>query len=411
MKLLERAHELAPEWIAFRRELHRYPELSFAESETAERVARELARLGISYRKGIGGHGIVAEIVGERPGPLIALRADMDALPIAEEAELPFASEKPGVMHACGHDAHTAMLLGAAELLAETRASFAGRVRLLFQPAEEMNAGAKAMVADGALEGVSAIYGLHNLPTLAAGCAAVAAGPMMGSVDRIEIAIEGKGAHGAIPDQGIDPIVCAAALVQSLQTIVSREVSPFANVVVTIGSIRGGEANNVIPKTCMLTGTVRAFDADVQRRLPAIVERIVAGIAASYRCAARLDYIPQVPVLVNEAQSAELVQGVIDETIGAGRRAPLRPTLAGEDFSLYLGEVPGCFFWLGSGPLQDAELAYGLHHPKFTLNEDCIPVGMALLAGIALRGLQRHREPSAERDSGAASGYGNEEAP
>ncbi|MBB6729924.1 M20 metallopeptidase family protein [Cohnella zeiphila] len=381
MRLLDAARRKAADWIEFRRELHRYPELSLEESETAARVLRRLDGLGIPYRAGVGGHGIVAEIAGERPGPTIALRADMDALPIREEADVPYASEKPGVMHACGHDAHTAILLGAAELL--VREGFGGTVRLLFQPAEEVNAGAKAMIAAGVLDGVAEIYGLHNLPTLSAGYAATRVGPMMGSVDRIEISLEGKGAHGAIPDEGIDPIVCAAALVQSLQTVVSREMSPFANVVATIGSIHSGEANNVIPQTCELTGTVRAFDPNVQTKLPDAIDRIVKGIAQAHRCTARLRYIRQVPVLVNREPNTSRVEAVIAETIGATSRLEAAPTLAGEDFSLYLREVPGCFFWLGSGPKENANQAFGLHHPKYELNEDCIPLGMALLAGIA----------------------------
>lgn len=396
--LLEAAREAAAAWIEFRRELHRRPELSLAESETAAGVRRHLDRLGISYRSGVGGHGIVADIAGGRPGPIIALRADMDALPIQEESGLEFASEKPGLMHACGHDAHTAILLGAAELLArearESPEKLAGTVRLLFQPAEEINAGARAMIEAGALDGVAEIYGLHNLPTLAAGRVATRSGPMMGSVDRLEIELEGKGAHGAIPDQGIDPIVCAAALIQSLQSLVSREVSPFAPVVVTIGSIHAGEANNVIPQTCRLAGTIRTFDPGVQKGLPAALERIVQGIAAAHRCSARVRCIHQVPVLTNHEANTRLAEAAIDEIIGRENRSLAEPTLAGEDFSLYLEKRPGCFFWLGSGPQRDAERAYGLHHPKYRLHEECIPVGMALLAGIALSRLANRESPT-----------------
>ncbi len=380
--LLKEAQAAADKWIAFRRELHRKPEPSLEESETARAITRELERMNISYRSGVGGYGVVAEIRGDRPGPTIALRADMDALPIQEETGLPFASEKPGWMHACGHDAHTAILLGAAELL-KTKAN-AGTVRLLFQPAEETNAGARAMLEAGALESVAEIYGLHNLPGLPAGRAATRSGAMMGSVDRIEIELEGKGAHGAIPDQGIDPIVCAAALTQSLQSLVSREVSPFSPLVVTIGTIRAGEANNVIPQTCRMTGTVRTFEPQAWRLVPAAVERIVRGIAAAHRCVARISYIRQVPVLMNAVANTKFVEEAIDGVLGADRREAAEPTLAGEDFSLYLEKLQGCFFWLGSGPRDRAEQAYGLHHPKFNLNEECVPVGIALLAGIAM---------------------------
>ncbi|MFC5406371.1 M20 metallopeptidase family protein [Cohnella soli] len=384
--LLMLAQARSTQWIDFRRELHRYPELSFAESETATRVKGRLNELGVTYRSNVGGYGIVADMPGYAPGPMIALRADMDALPIQEDTDLPFASERPGVMHACGHDAHTTILLGAAELLAGRR--YRGTIRLLFQAAEEVNAGAKALIAEGALEGVDEIYGLHNLPTLAAGRVATRVGPMMGSVDRIDISLEGRGAHGAIPDQGIDPIVCAAAIIQSLQSIVSREVSPFAPVVVTIGSIHAGEANNVIPQTCEMTGTIRSFSPDVHAKLPEAVERIVNAIAEAHRCRATINYTRQVPVLSNPEVNVRYVDDAIDALIGSDHRIVAPPTLAGEDFSMYLETVPGCFFWLGSGPAAEAEHAYGLHHPKFTLNEDCIPLGSALLAEIALRRLQ-----------------------
>jgi len=383
LDLRHHALELSSSLIALRRELHEHPELSHEESETASRVTRELQRLDIPYRAGVGGHGIIAELKGAKPGPIIALRADMDALPIQEETEIDFPSKRPGIMHACGHDAHTAMLVGAAALLSACKEQLHGTVRLLFQPAEEVNAGAAAMIRDGALDGVSEIYGLHNLPTLPAGMAATRYGALMGSVDRIEISLEGRGGHGAIPDQSIDPIVCASAIIQSLQSIISREVSPFEPVVVTIGSIHAGEANNVIPHYCRMTGTVRTFHPDVQAKLPDRIERIVQRIAEGYRCEATLHYIRQTPVLMNHDEQVKAVEAVIDDMLGSHSRATAQPTLAGEDFSIYLKDVPGCFFWLGSGPIENAEQAYGLHHPKYWLNEDCLTYGASLLADIA----------------------------
>ncbi|GAA0383296.1 M20 family metallopeptidase [Paenibacillus motobuensis] len=383
--LVQEGKQLEAELIAFRRDLHRHPELSLQESETAAKVVQRLSQLGIDFRSGVGGFGLVAELKGEQPGPVIALRADMDALPIHEEAELDFASTRPGIMHACGHDAHTAILLGAAELLADKEVK--GTVRFLFQAAEEINAGAKAMIEQGALDGVDEIYGLHNLPTLSAGLAATRYGSLMGSVDRIEIHLEGRGGHGAIPDQSIDPVVCASNIVMALQSIVSREVSPFDPVVVTIGSIKSGEANNVIPHYAEMTGTIRTFDAKVQKQMPERIERIVKQIATGYKCQAKLKYIEQTPVLVNDEECNRHVEQVIDRAIGAERRIEAPPTLAGEDFSVYLQHVPGCFFWLGSGPSVNAGSAYGLHHPKYELNEECIPLGAALLAAIALQRL------------------------
>jgi amidohydrolase len=386
--LLESSGSLAPWLIAFRRDLHRHPELSFQESRTAGRVAERLRELGLSPQTGVGGHGVVADIVGGAgTGRVIALRADMDALPIQEEADLEFSSAYSGVMHACGHDAHTAMLLGAAELLIERAQTFGGTVRLLFQAAEEMNAGAKAMIEQGALAGVDEIYGLHNLPTLPIGKAATRFGPMMGSVDRIDMYVEGKGGHGAMPDQSIDPVLCASAIVLGLQSIVSREISPFQPAVVTIGSIKSGEANNVIPHYAELTGTVRTFDAAVQEAMPERIRRIAAHIAESYRCEVKLVYTKQAPVLVNDDSCVKQVEGVIDEIIGRLNRAAAEPTMAGEDFAFYLRQIPGCFFWLGSGPEINADKAYGLHHPKFELHEDCMRVGAALLAGIAVKRL------------------------
>ncbi|OUM93811.1 MAG: amidohydrolase [Thermobacillus sp. ZCTH02-B1] len=384
---LRDAMPLAEELIAIRRHLHRHPELSLEEKETAALVARELAKLGLGIRTGVGGHGVVADLKGALPGKTVALRADMDALPIQEETGLEFASERPGVMHACGHDAHTAILLGAAKLLAARADRLRGTVRFIFQPAEEINAGAKVMIAAGALDGVAEIYGLHNLPTLPAGKVATCAGPIMGSVDRLEIDIEGRGGHGAIPDQCIDPIVCASQIVLALQTIASRELSPFEPAVVTIGSLKAGEANNVIPHRAEMTGTIRTFDPRVKAAIPERVERLVRKIALAHRCRAEVRVIDQTPVLVNHAANARLVEEAVDGTIGAANRVAAVPTMAGEDFAVYLERVPGCFFWLGSGPAERAEEAYGLHHPKYVLNEDCIPLGAALLANIAVRAL------------------------
>ncbi|MFB6363519.1 M20 family metallopeptidase [Paenibacillus elgii] len=385
--LLASAERLADSLVAFRRDLHAEPELSLDERETSRKVAEQLTGLGLEVRTGVGGYGVTAELHGIGPGPVIALRADMDALPVTEETGLPFASRRPGVMHACGHDGHTAMLLGAARLLTERREQLNGSVRFLFQAAEEINAGAKAMIADGALDSVSEIYGLHNLPTLSAGKLATRAGALMGSVDRIEIDIEGKGGHGAIPDQCIDPIVAASAIVLALQTAVSRELSPFAPAVVTIGSLQAGEANNVIPHRARLTGTVRTFAPKVQIGMQERLERLVTRIAEGYRCRAELRYIPQNPVLVNHDDCLAHAERAMDRLLGRERRVQAEPTMAGEDFSAYLQQVPGCFFWLGSGPETGAEQAFGLHHPRFTLNETCLPVGAAALAAIALERL------------------------
>ncbi|WP_127579470.1 M20 metallopeptidase family protein [Paenibacillus koleovorans] len=372
------------ELVAFRRELHAKPELSLQESETAARVAEELKKLGLEVRTGVGAHGIVADLVGPVAGRTVALRADMDALPIEEETGLEFASQRPGVMHACGHDAHTAMLLGAARLLVQQKDKLRGRVRFLFQSAEEINQGAKLMIEQGALDGVDEIYGLHNLPTLAAGKVATRYGSLMGSVDRIEIKLQGRGGHGAMPDQTIDPVVAGSAIVMGLQTAVSREVSPFAPVVVTIGKIHAGDSYNVIPHRAEMVGTIRTFSPDVQKTMRERIERLVCTIAEAYRCKAELTYTELSPVLVNHDANVAYVEQVTDAMIGRELRVEAAPTLGGEDFALYLQQVPGCFFWLGAGPQEGAENAFGLHHPKFTLNEECLPLGASMLAAVAM---------------------------
>ncbi|WP_373230679.1 M20 family metallopeptidase [Cohnella sp.] len=385
--LLPAAKAIERELIDLRRKLHQNPELSFEETETSAMAAKLLNDLGLEVRRGIGGHGIVAELTGSRPGPRIALRADMDALPIQEETGLPYSSGIPGKMHACGHDAHTAILYGAAKLLSVRKDQLAGSVRFLFQSAEEINAGAKAMIEQGVLEDVDEIFGLHNLPTLPAGKAATRYGALMGSVDRFELTLTGKGGHGAMPDQCVDPIVAASAIVMSIQSAVSREISPFDPVVVTVGSIHGGASYNVIPERVELTGAVRTFSRNVQETMQLRLQRLISQSAEAYRCEAELRYVQQVPVLVNHNDHVRHVEDAIDHILGSDNRVEAKPVLAGEDFSVYLEHVPGCFFWLGSGPATGAEQAYGLHHPKFSVNEKCLSLGAAVLTAISIQRL------------------------
>ncbi|MBO9609874.1 MAG: amidohydrolase [Paenibacillaceae bacterium] len=371
-------------WIEFRRDLHRNPELSFQESRTAAKVAQWLSELGLSVRTGVGGHGVVADLQGDRPGPTIALRADMDALPIQEETILPFASEVPGVMHACGHDVHTTVLLGAAELLAAQREILAGRIRFIFQSAEEILSGAKRMIDEGVLDDVDEIYGLHNLPTLSVGKVATTPGLFFGSIDRIEIRIDGRGGHGSMPELCADPIVAASAVVMGLQTAVSREIAPIEPAVMSIGSIHAGTANNVIPPTVKMTGTVRVFSEQVRSQMPQRIRRLTEHIATGYRCTAQVHYIEQVPATINEEACESAVRQSIRPIIGEDNIVNTVPSTGGEDFALYLKQVPGCYFWLGSGPQEHADQAYGLHSPRFVVEEACIPLGAKLLAAIGL---------------------------
>ncbi|RKN83774.1 M20 metallopeptidase family protein [Paenibacillus ginsengarvi] len=382
--LLEQAKLLEPELIELRRDLHRHPELSFQESRTAGIVARFLQGLGLEVREQVGGFGVVADLRGASEGPTVALRADMDALPITEETGLDYASGNPGVMHACGHDIHTSVLLGAARLLASRKAELRGTVRFLFQSAEEILAGANTMIERGVMDGVDEIYGLHNLPFYPAGTIGLKSGVLMGSIDRLEIRVDGKGGHGGYPETCIDPIVAASAVVAGLQSAVSREAPPTKGVVVSIGTIHGGTANNIIPDFVELTGTVRNLDPEWRETMPETIERIVSRICEAYRCRGTVRYIRQVPPVWNDTDLTGRFAELADRMLGSGKRAEPVPMTYGEDFAEYLRFAKGCFFWLGSGPSENAEQAAGLHSPRFNPDEGCLAVGAALLAGVAL---------------------------
>ncbi|AFC31142.1 hypothetical protein PM3016_4376 [Paenibacillus mucilaginosus 3016] len=375
------AEALLPELTAFRRELHRRPELSMEEVETTRRIREELAREGIRLLPLDLPVGVLAEIDGGEPGPLVALRADIDALPVTEETGLPFASEIPGRMHACGHDFHTAAILGAAKLLHRRAGSFRGRVRLLFQPGEEKGTGAKALIGAGALEGVQAIFGMHNKPDLPVGTIGLREGPLMASVDGFKIRVSGKGGHAAIPDAAIDPIVAASAIVGGLQTAVSRSISPHHSAVLSVCRFQAGTTWNVIPDEAVLDGTIRTFDAEVRSRMPVLLERIAAGIAAGYGAEARVSWFAGIPFVDNDP-------GAVDIVKTAANRLSLTITKAerssgGEDFAYYQREVPGGFIWLGTGGTEQ------WHHPKFTVSEEALAPAAALFALSALEALER----------------------
>jgi hippurate hydrolase len=380
--LLQKADEIKHKLIAIRRDIHRYPELSMEESRTAAKVADELTGMGLEVSRGIGGHSLIADLQGHSSGPTIALRADMDALPIQENTGLPFSSEHPGKMHACGHDMHTAILLGAAQILVRMKDQLHGTVRFLFQGAEETLQGAKAIIKSNVLDGVSEIYGLHNVPVLPTGKIATRAGAEMASSDQFEIVIEGKGGHGARPENSIDPIVAAAAVIMGLQTAVSRETSPFEPVVVTIGSIHSGNAYNVIPQRAELHGTVRTFSPRVREQMPERVKRLVRQISGAYRCQSTVKYSLMTTALMNDEVCVSHVNLAVDQLIGKENRIAHTPTMASEDFAEYLQLVPGCFFYLGCGPQENAEQAFGVHHPEYNPDEQCIPLGAAIFSAL-----------------------------
>jgi hippurate hydrolase len=369
--------------IALRREIHREPELGFDTEKTAEKVLNALDGLPLEIQTGVAENGVVATL-SEGDGPTVALRADMDALPIHEETDLPFASEKDGKMHACGHDGHTSMLVGAARALSQghLRERLNGTVKFVFQPAEEGQAGGRVMVEEGVAEGVDSIFALHLWPGLTFGTAATKAGPIMAAADAFEMMIRGSGGHGAMPHLTADAIVIAAQIVTALQTVVSREVDPVEPAVLTVGEIGAGSAFNIIPETARLGGTVRTFDSDLRERIPERIKELARGVARGMRGDAELDYRFSYPVTSNDADAAKLALGVAGELFAEERAVELtNPSMGAEDFAFFLEKVPGAFIWLGVGDVS------GLHTPKFSFDEEILPQGSALLTALALEAL------------------------
>ena len=372
---------LEPALIAIRRDLHAHPELGFQEHRTAGIVAGELERLGIPHRTGIGRTGVVGLIEGGWPGPCLAIRADMDALPIEERSGLPFASTAPGLMHACGHDIHTTTLLGVAAVLRDLAPHLAGTVKLVFQPAEEGLGGMAAMLEDGLMDGppISRALGFHNHPDLPVGRFGFARGAVLAASDRFEITVRGKSGHAAYPHTTIDPIVAAASLVMQLQTVVSREVPPMRPAVVTVGAIAGGEAHNIIPDEVRIKGTVRTLHADARDLAEAALARLCAGLSGMMRAEADFVYRRGVPPLVND-------DTVLDAAVAAVRRqlgdvvAEGEPSLGGEDFALLAELVPSFQLRIGSGAPGRSDK---LHNSAYQPDEACIGLGVQALARAA----------------------------
>ncbi len=375
---------LRPELIALRRELHQHPELAFQETETAARIQAFLRGHNLNLRSGLGGTGVMAEATGGA-GRTVLLRVDMDGLPIEEEGETPYSSRVKGRMHACGHDGHVAMGAGAARILAQRR--LPGTARVLFQPAEEGEGGAQAVIADGVLQGVDLILGVHLWNELPVGTLGVTAGPLMAAVDRLKIVVRGRGGHGGQPQRAADPVVAAAHVVTALQTLVSREVGPLEPAVLTIGSIHGGHAFNVIPDQVTLTGTIRSFDPEVRRSMPERVARVAGGVAAGLRCQAEVEVRAGNPAVVNDSGVAEVARRAAIRVVGEDRVVSPRPTMGGEDMAVYFERVPGCFVFVGS-----SNPARGLtephHSPRFDFDEEALGIGCAFLVEAALEAMQ-----------------------
>ena len=384
MPVVNRIADFAADMTKWRQHLHSIPELEFDCFETAAFVADRLREFGVDeLHEGIAKTGIVAIIKGQGEGPTIGLRADMDALPIAEETAVHYASKNQGKMHACGHDGHTTMLLGAARYLAETR-NFSGRVALIFQPAEEEGGGAGVMVEEGIMDrfDISQVYALHNAPGFEEGYFYTAPGPIMAAVDTFEVHIQGVGGHGAMPHETKDPVMAACGIAQAIQTIVSRNHYALDDLVVSVTQIHTGTVNNVIPDTAYINGTVRTFDPNVQKMVMQRMEQIVQGQAASYGVEARLEYNISYPATINHADQAAFAADVAREVSGTERvNANAGREMGAEDFAYMLQERPGAYLFLGQG--QGA----GLHHPKYNFNDEIAPVGSSFFARIVEKAL------------------------
>jgi hippurate hydrolase len=390
MPIINRIAEFHREMTEWRHDLHMHPELSLQETRTSGVVQAKLKAFGVDeIITGMARTGVVGVIRGQGTSTrAIGLRADMDALPIPEDTGMPYASRNPGVMHACGHDGHTTMLLGAAKYLAETR-NFDGTVYVIFQPAEENFAGGNIMVKEGLFERcpMEMVFGLHNWPQMQAGTFAWRDGPIMAAVANIEITIIGKGAHGAMPHFGTDPIVIASHIVTALQTIVSRTIEPLESGVVTIGHINGGETYNVIPETVRMLGTARWFNASVGAKLEEGVRRLATGIAESFGAKADVAFSLDNPATVNDPEATTLTRRAAAAVAGDARVVPMaKPTMGGEDFSFMLNAKQGSYIMLGGARGADDAM---VHHPRYDFNDEILPVGASYWATLAEQLLPR----------------------
>ncbi|SCY86753.1 M20 aminoacylase family protein [Paracoccus tibetensis] len=380
MPVKNRFAELLPEITAWRRDFHEHPELLYDVHRTAGRVAELLASFGCDeVVEGIGRTGVVGVIRGktDSAGRVVGLRADMDALPITEQTGAPYASKSPGKMHACGHDGHTAMLLGAAKYLAETR-NFDGTAVVIFQPAEEGGGGGLAMVEDGLVDrfGIQEFYGMHNMPGMPVGSFAIKPGPMMAAADQFDITVTGKGGHAAKPHECIDTTLTAAQIIVAMQSVVSRNIDPLKNAVISVCVVStDSTAHNVIPQVVKLKGTARSLDPGVRDQLEEGITRVATNIAAAMGAVAKVDYQRGYPVTMNDPQATDWAAEVA-ETISGGVKTDMEPMMGGEDFSYMLNERPGAYIWVGNG---DTAM---VHHPAYNFNDEAIPAGSSWYAGM-----------------------------
>ena len=372
--------------ITHRRELHAIPELSFKEDDTSHYILERLEPLGLDkLTPGVGGTGVVADIHGERPGRSVLVRADMDGLPLTETADVPFRSTRKGVMHACGHDVHMAIALELARSLAERRDQLPGMVRFAFQPAEEQAGGAKPMIDAGVLDGIDRVVGLHVWSQLPTGQVAVPNGIVMASADMFTLIIRGRGGHGAQPHLTVDAVVIAAQVVTALQTLVSRETSPVTPVVITLGSVHGGTAANIVAGEVVMQGTLRTFDAELRRHLLTRIAEVADGVAGAMRGSSQFRHDSGTPPTINDPAMATLVKEAAMGVVGTDAVVPFEPLMVGEDFAYFLEARPGCFFLLGGAP-QGPPVVH--HTPEFRIDERCLPIGFQVMRAAVLRLLQ-----------------------
>ncbi|WP_338543724.1 M20 metallopeptidase family protein [Paenibacillus tundrae] len=389
--LYQLAQELQPRLVDWRRDFHRHPEIGYEEHRTSEIVAAHLESLGLEVTRHVGKTGVVGLLRGESDGPTFALRADMDALPIQDQKTVEYSSQIEGKAHLCGHDAHTTILMGAAELLTKLGRPQSGNIKFVFQPAEEGLAGARAMIQDGVLENpkVDAIAGLHVTPGQDTGTVGVSRGVAFASADRLVIRVLGKGGHAARPHEGIDAIAVSAQVITALQNLASRMVDPLEPVVVTIGKITGGYMGTAIADEVEMIGTVRTLSPAVRERMPALIEQVVSGVCSSFGAGHEVIYGDGYPVVVNDLDMVDFLGETVDGLDWAKGWSSIPPSTGGEDFAFYCEQIPGVFFRLGSGN-EEERTRYALHHPMFDLDENVMPYGVAMLSAIALQFLSKN---------------------
>lgn len=371
--------------VAWRRDLHRHPELAFREVRTAEVIAHHLRDLGLEVQAGVAKTGVVAIIEGNEPGPTVMLRFDIDALPIEEENDVPYRSANPGVMHACGHDGHVAIGLGAATLIHRYRDALRGRVKLIFQPAEEIGQGARRMIQAGVLENPypEVAFGLHLWSGLPTGQVAVRSGPLMASATEFQVEVVGQAGHGAQPHLTVDALVAGVHIVSALQTVVSRNVDPLETLVVTVGEMHAGTAFNIVAGRAILRGTVRAFKPAVMDLAYARIRSLAEGIAQAHGARAEVQVEVITPTVVNDSRAAAIVHRAATAVVGADQVISPQPVMVSEDMGEFLERVPGCFFFVGARN-EDRGIIYAHHHPRFDLDEDALPIGLATIVAAAL---------------------------